>query len=74
MKFLKYNIDSQSFTNVDILNIEINLIDLIIFYNVKTDFVFFIICYNVINFYLSYIHFHNTDTLIARNIDTLSII
>ena len=37
-------------------------------------FVFFIICYKVIDVYLSNIHFHNTDTLIARNIDTLSII
>ena len=36
-----------------------------------TDFVFFIICYKVIDVYLSNIHFHNTDTLIARNIDTL---
>ena len=32
--------------------------------------VFFIICYKVINVYLSNIHFHNTDTLIVRNIDT----
>ena len=36
----------------------------------QKDFVFFIICYKVINFYLRNIHFHNTDTLIARNIDT----
>ena len=34
------------------------------------DFEFFIICYKVIDVYLSNIHFHNTDTLIACNIDT----
>ena len=37
----------------------------------RKDFVFFIICYKVIDVYLSNIQFHNTDTLIARNIDTL---
>ena len=36
----------------------------------RKDFLFFIICYKVIKLYLSNIHFHNTDTLIARNIDT----
>ena len=41
--------------------------------------VFFIICNKVIDFvvkvvYLGNLHFHNTDSLIARNVDTLSII
>ena len=69
MKFLKYNIDSQSNKNLDILNTSYRS-----FYNVPKDFVFFIICYKVIDVYLGKVHFHNTDTLIARNIDTLSII
>ena len=33
-------------------------------------FILFTICYKVIDVYLSNIHFHNTDTLIARSIDT----
>ena len=37
-------------------------------------FVFFIIYYKVIDFDLRHIYFHNTDTLIARNIDIISII
>ena len=68
MKFLKYNIDSQSFKNVGILNILNKYIDLIIFYDMPKRF--FIIVYKVINFYRNNIHFHNTDTLIACNIDT----
>ena len=35
------------------------------------DFIFFIICYKVIDVYPSKIYFHNNDTLIALNIDTL---
>ena len=38
----------------------------------RKDFVFFIIRYKVIDVYVNNIHFHNTDTLIARNIDTLN--
>ena len=36
----------------------------------RKDIVFLIICYKVIKFDLSNIHFHNTVTLIAVNIDT----
>ena len=66
MKFLKYNIDSQSFENLYILNI-LNT-------SYRSNHILQCaekICYKVIDGYLSNIHFHNTDTLIACNTDTL---
>ena len=71
MKFLKYNIDSQSFENLYILNILNTSYRSNYILQCAEDFVFFIIFYKVIDVYLSNIYFHNTDTLIARNIDTL---
>ena len=79
MKFLSYNIDSQSFENIYILyilntsyrsNYILQCADKLMYFHNLNCYN----CYKVINVYLSNIHFHNTDTLIARICVRISII
>ena len=70
MKFVKYNIDSQSFKYIGILNIKNNFIDLIIFNNVPKRLCIF---HNLLKNYKLLPKQHTFSyifTLISHNIDT----